>query len=312
MNVSRHVFGIGMAIACLASAMVLAAPMVSKFSLGTAMPPAVAADVIQIKFNWEPSSFAVRYRLELSQSPGFETLLATVTTTSNMAIISNLPPGKQVYWRVWAGTKDGRHRLNLLEAASFVTPRSPPVYKPVVIPRGSPKIDGVSTAGEWDKAPMIELETFALGTARPADSIPVCKMMWDEKSLYVLCETATPGLRAVSPGDGLEIFLQETGDESYISFAANVRGDKLQGKAKDTAWRCDWQAANCVNESNIGIEVALPWSALSEKAPKPGDKWRGNLTMDFGGWRGAVVRSWSKVYFFLEDTKAYHAFVLGK
>jgi hypothetical protein len=290
----------------------IAQAVVSPFTLGTTMPPAVASDTIQLKFNWEPARFAVKYHIELSENANFKKLLITKTTASNMIVISNLPAGKKLYWRVWAGAKDGSRVANSGGAASFTTPRTPPIYKPVLIPHGSPKIDGTASVGEWDKAPLIELETFALGTAQPTDPIPVCRMMWDQASLYVLCKTGTPGLRAVSPGDGLEVFLQEAGNDSYISFAANVRGDKLQGNPKDPSWTCNWQAANHLDCTNIGIEVALPWTALSTKPPKPGDKWRANLTMDFGGWRGAVVRSWSKVYFNIEDPKAYHAFILGK
>jgi hypothetical protein len=310
------VLGLGLAALVFTSTIAGAAQFASHepapFSLGTAMPPGVDSDVIQMKLNWEPSKFAVRYSVELSENAKFETLLVTRLTTSNAVIISDLPAGKKLFWRVWAGVADGRRMLNRGGAGTFTVPRTPPVYRPIVIPRSSPTVDGTARAGEWDKAPVIELETFALGAAQPADPVPACRMMWDDTSLYILCETGTPGLRAVSPGDGLEVFLQESGDESYTSFAANLRGDKLQGKSKDTAWKCEWQAASTASETNLGIEIALPWSCLSKKAPKPGDTWRGNLTADFGGWRGAVVRSWSKVYFTIEDTKAYHAFVLGK
>ena len=291
---------------------VIAQAVVSSFSLGTTMPPAATSDTIQLKFNWEPARYAVRYCIEISENANFDKLLIKRTTASNMIIISNLPAGRKLYWRVWAGAKDGSRTANSGVTASFTTPRNPPIYKPVVIPQGSPKIDGIATAGEWDKAPLIELETFALGISQPTDPMPVCRMMWDQTSIYIMCETGIPGLRAVSPGDGLEIFLQEAGMDSYISFAANVRGDKLQGNPKDASWTCNWRAASHVDGTNIGIEVAIPWTALSTKPPKPGDKWRGNLTMDFGGWRGAIVRSWSKVYFNIEDPKAYHAFILGK
>jgi hypothetical protein len=317
---SMRISGLIYILAILTALSLQASASPAKFVLGTAMPVGNNPETIQMKFNWEPSAGASRYTFEVSLAQDFSKVLAKKDTASNMVVISNLPSAKTIYWRVSAVSASGK-TLNAGGPSSLITPKIEIPYKPITIPQSTPKLDGKVSPGEWNKAPIIELENFAMGIVVPEYATPTCRLMWDKTNIYALLEAITPKARpvasvarerdgAVYQDDAFELFFQEKDDLPYHQFIVNASGSLYDNEAKDASWNCEWQSGQSINGAKMTIEVAIPWAAIAKKQPKSGDVWKANLAADFSNQ--AVVRSWSKVYFFIHDPKLYHAFILGK
>jgi alpha-galactosidase len=72
-------------------------------------------------FAWEPSANARKYRLLLSESSDFAKMIAEIATSSVSAVINDLSPDKELFWKVEAINRGGS-KWNKGGAATLKTP----------------------------------------------------------------------------------------------------------------------------------------------------------------------------------------------
>lgn len=212
---------------------------------------------------------------------------------------------------VLGGCVDGDASVDTDADAATQEPFQPRTY---VIQRAtdSPTIDGQLTERSWREAAWTA--PFVDSRGRDWAGPPVrtrAKMMWDEAYLYVAAELEEPDVRAsfttrdttVWRENAFEIFLDPTADtHRYYELQVNARETRWDllltkpyrdGGQPISAWDIRGLkkavavdgTLNNPSDDDEGwtVELALPWSVLSDAAPRQerpedGDRWRVNLT----------------------------------
>jgi len=148
------------------------------------------------------------------------------------------------------------------------------------------------------------------------------RMMYDDEHLYVAFRCDEPDIEHVhpktaddptgkfheevfpGPGDLVEIAIAD--DEKATTYhhirisIVNGRWDALtkagvEVYGKDSTWTGDYKNAVVKAADHWSVEVAIPWKTLGRKAPKAGEKIKGNLIrrtnrrfntreMEFASW----------------------------
>ena len=176
----------------------------------------------------------------------------------------------------------------------------------------SVSIDGEILASEWARAPWSEEFVDIEGDSRPKPNHRTrMKMAWDEQYFYIAAELVEPHLWAemtehdsvIWHEDDFEVFIDPDGDrQEYYEVEINARGtvfDLLLEKTYIDGGPAlhDWTLTGLKHGIELDgtlndnrdvdqgwtVELALPWSALSERAnrpspPKAGDQWRVNFS----------------------------------
>lgn len=170
-----------------------------------------------------------------------------------------------------------------------------PVVKAVHIDRDF-AVNGLLDEPEWNQAAPTRLE-YQSGdsSARPELSTPV-RLLWSDKYLYLGYECPFTKLNVFAPvqkeeriglwdNDVVEAFIgsdpQVPGRYTEFEWAPN--GETLDLKVdlpdKDFAWTAKGESAVTIDEEIKvwRVEVRLPLSALCDKPPQQGTRWRLNL-----------------------------------
>jgi len=176
-----------------------------------------------------------------------------------------------------------------------------------------PVIDGRLDDAVWREAPWTEDFTDIEGPGKPAPRFRTrAKMAWDDRYFYVAAELEEPDVWAtlkardsvIFNDNDFEIFLDPDGSTSpYLEFEMNALGTvwdllllrpyREGGRVAVNGWdihglRTGVAVQGTLNRSGDKdrgwtLEVALPWTALTEiasrsGAPLPGDRWRVNFS----------------------------------
>lgn len=98
--------------------------------------------------------------------------------------------------------------------------------------------------------------------------------------LGIRATVTTNDLSTIMADDAVEIFVRpDLEAPDYYQFAANSLGARYEGKAFDSSWNAEWQAAASVGTSAWYLECAIPLSALGH-LPTPGAVWGFNVARD--------------------------------
>lgn len=209
-----------------------------------------------------------------------------------------------------------------LAAALLCAPASgaPPVYTcPKVT--SPPVIDGRTDDEAWRCAPPVTLVLSTSG--RPAAKTTTARMCWDDTHLYIAfdcADTDTWGTYTrrddpVYNEEVVEVFLSPDCDLTrYYEINVSPRNvvfdsaiinpdDRQPGEGTDNGWNCQGlRTAVCVDgtldvrtdvDRGWSAELALPFSGLGRKTPRPGERWRVNLYRTDLSPEPAEFQAWS-------------------
>lgn len=157
-------------------------------------------------------------------------------------------------------------------------------------------IDGVLDEPVWADAEPVRLEYDSGDSdAHPSLSTPV-RAAWTDEGLVLAYECPYTVLRTFKTAqrderiglwenDVVEAFIdsEPATPQSYVEFEWAPSGEfldvALSENDKDFAWSSEATSAVEIDE-RAGVwrvEARIPWSALAEAPPEPGDRWRINL-----------------------------------
>ncbi|MBX3253169.1 MAG: carbohydrate-binding family 9-like protein [Chitinophagaceae bacterium] len=173
-------------------------------------------------------------------------------------------------------------------------------------------IDGKINEKAWRKAPWSEYYTDIEGSKQPAPALKTrCKMLWDEKHLYIAAELEEPHIwgkltkhdQIIYQDNDFEVFIDPDNDTHHyfeLEFnALNTVFDLYLSKPYRNRGhlRMDWNAKglrsavytegttnNALDtDKKWTIEIAIPFDALTledyaAKKPADGDTWRINFS----------------------------------
>lgn len=161
-----------------------------------------------------------------------------------------------------------------------------------------PKIDGILSPGEWDKAAKAET-FFEPNSGKPAEEQTTCWLAYDDVAIYVAfhCFDNQPaGIYARETRPGV-LFEEEdyvafridpffTRSENQISrYLVNAIGTQNEliagGRAAKREWRGEWLSAVGHAEDGWIAEMRIPWSILSY----PGGATAKQMTVNFGRYQ---------------------------
>jgi len=160
----------------------------------------------------------------------------------------------------------------------------------------TPTIDGKLSEGEYGAAELNGQFRLYKGHGAAKHDTNF-RLAYDEQALYlgiVVREPSPDGVTGeprkrdgdVWRDDDLELFVDATFDrKTYHQFALGLKhnaqfdciGGPKHGSFGDVKWDGKWRSTTKVGEGAVIVEIALPYTTLGVKAPKPGDKWGLNL-----------------------------------
>ncbi|MFC1627949.1 DUF5916 domain-containing protein [Gemmatimonadota bacterium] len=149
----------------------------------------------------------------------------------------------------------------------------------VLAGRGTPVIDGVLSAGEWNGAmPYTGFTQFQPDPDTPASQKTTAWILFDEDNLYVAfaCEQPEYPIQAYIarrdhlPGDpdyvGILVDPFLSWKEAYLFMVnpAGVQGETMIGSngGGDGNWDTLWKAKASMHESGWSAEMEIPWNSL--------------------------------------------------
>ena len=169
----------------------------------------------------------------------------------------------------------------------------------VLAGRGTPVIDGVLSAGEWEMAtPYTDFTQFQPDPDKPASQKTTAWILYDENNLYVAfaCEQPDPEIQAYitrrdhmsGNPDFVAILVDPflSWKEAYLFMVnpAGIQSETMVGTegGGDGNWDTLWRAQASVSESGWSAEMAIPWNSLRfTRADK--QTWGINLVRSIGG-----------------------------
>ncbi|MGM0493252.1 MAG: sugar-binding protein [Armatimonadota bacterium] len=142
----------------------------------------------------------------------------------------------------------------------------------------------------WQSA-MVATDFSVLGTAGAERAFrqTTVRTAWDDRALYlhVICLEPDPDTITadVTSRDGetwmedaVEVFLQPDPDsDTYLHFIVNARGVVYDERGTDGSYDADVRVAAEIGEQAWMLEMAIPWSDLADRAPRPGEVWGFNV-----------------------------------
>jgi len=273
----------------------------SSFRLGKAQTRIVKGKV-QARFNWQPGLGASSYGIVLYKDKELRSVITLKRVDINKAMISGLPSDSKLYWRVEAISSQGSKTWNSGEPGVFATPIVTAGKLTITIPRGTATMDGKIRPEEWNKAVVMKLNNYIMGQKSEEDTAPFCKLMWDDKALYILGEAYFPSGRefqatqqprdgSIWASDAFEITLYGPGRTNKLHFMVNATNSIYDAKAGDAGWNVDWEHFVQLRPGGMTVVITLPFASLGE-VPSVGSEWRGNICLDMNGQ--ALVPSWAK------------------
>ncbi len=273
----------------------------SSFRLGKAQTRVVKGKV-EARFNWQPALGTSSYRIVVYTDKELQNVIALKQVKTNKAMVTGLPSDSKLYWRVESISPQGSKNWNSGEPGVFTSPIVTVGKLTITIPRGTATMDGKIRPEEWNKAVVMKLNNYIMGQKAEEDTAPFCKLMWDDKALYILGEANFPGGRefqateqprdgSIWASDAFEITLYGPGRTNKLHFMVNATNSIYDAKAGDAGWNVDWDHFVQLRPGGITVVIALPFTSLGE-VPSVGSEWRGNICLDMNGQ--ALVPSWAK------------------
>ena len=153
-----------------------------------------------------------------------------------------------------------------------------------------PKVDGVLSANEWDRAAQIE-RFFVLGSDERPPAATRILLLHDADRLYLCAECDFRPGHVVSSSvdaddgddiwrdDGIELFVDaHVTQPGFVQIILNSKGRVYDGRTGSGVPGVDWDmeprptVAASVTEGRLLLEAAIPFAALGAR-PKTGDLW---------------------------------------
>jgi hypothetical protein len=156
------------------------------------------------------------------------------------------------------------------------------------------KLDGNTSKRVWQSAPRVAMEQESRSAAVRPELSTTARALWTEKYLYLAYDCPFTTLTTFQPvqakerfglweKDVVEAFIaSDTNNmKRYTEYEVSPTNERLDVKIpeKDFAWSGGFESATRVDERRKmwTVEMRIPWSAMSDAAPKPGARWRINL-----------------------------------
>ena len=156
------------------------------------------------------------------------------------------------------------------------------------------KLDGNTSKRVWLGAKPVAMEQESRSAAARPELSTIARALWTEKYLYLAYECPFTALTVFEPvqakerfglweRDVVEAFIASDASDvkRYTEYEVSPTNERLDVKIpeKDFAWSSGFESATRVDEKHRvwTVEMRIPWSAMSEAAPKPGARWRINL-----------------------------------
>jgi len=180
-----------------------------------------------------------------------------------------------------------------------------------------PKMDGKLDDPAWKKSAVLgPFMNFATAVRKELRAETEARMTFDDRALYIAVECKDPDMKSVSnpsfheshvfwTADAVELVIATTPENKayyHIKIGVNnKRWDSLTKTGydiygKDSSWTGNYTSATRKGPNAWTLEVAIPWSTLKMKAPKPGAKIRGNIVRRTHRWPDGIqeLSSWSE------------------
>jgi hypothetical protein len=156
------------------------------------------------------------------------------------------------------------------------------------------KLDGDTGKRVWLGAPPVRMEQESRSAVARPELSTTARALWTEKYLYLAYECPFTTLTTFQPvqekerfglweKDVVEAFIASDANnvKRYTEYEVSPTNERLDVKIpeKDFKWSSGFESATRVDEKRKvwTVEMRIPWSAMSEAAPKPGARWRINL-----------------------------------
>jgi len=155
-------------------------------------------------------------------------------------------------------------------------------------------LDGNTSKRVWQSAAPVAMEYESRSAIARPDLATKARALWSEKFLYLAYECPFTTLTTFEPvqanerfglweRDVVEAFIASDANnvKRYTEYEVSPTNERLDVKIpeKDFAWSSGFESATRVDEQRKvwTVEMRIPWSAMSDAAPKPGARWRINL-----------------------------------
>ena len=219
------------------------------------------------------------------------------------------------------------HLVALAADENLVELKSLPAPKRVLIPklRGALKVDGELNEPVWKKAAPLSpfFPNDGAGNERERTSV---RLWYDDTALYVGWTCADSDIQATFTArdskfweeEVVEFFVTPKGLERYFELQWNPLGgvfdaiihNQLDARGVSTNFTGDWSftakgmksavkvkgtIGNSADKDEVWqVEVMIPFAALGQSAPKPGEVWRANFyRFNRGKDQPVELLSWS-------------------
>lgn len=156
------------------------------------------------------------------------------------------------------------------------------------------KLDGNTSKRVWQSAAPIAMEYESRSAVARPELATTVRALWSEKYLYLAYECPFTTLTTFDPvqakerfglweRDVVEAFIASDANnvKRYTEYEVSPTNERLDVKIpeKDFAWSSGFESVTRVDEQRKvwTVEMRIPWSAMSEAAPKSGARWRINL-----------------------------------
>jgi len=162
----------------------------------------------------------------------------------------------------------------------------------------APKIDGKLDDPAWQGAAVLgPFLNFATARVKEVETTTTARMTYDDSRLYISFRCDEPAMENLHsaefpdeqltwPGDVVEIAIAaDDAATTYYHIRLNIRNERWDSLTKsgrevyglDSSWTGQYETAVHKDDDHWSVEVAIPWASLGRRAPKPGEKIKGNL-----------------------------------
>ena len=162
----------------------------------------------------------------------------------------------------------------------------------------APKIDGEFDDPVWENAAKLgPFPNHLTARVKKLETTTTSQMTYDDKNLYITFYCGEPEMETLHsakfidepmawPGDVVELAIAvDDAASAYYHIKVNTRNQRWDTKTgagvevygQDSDWTGNYTTAVQKGKDHWSVEMAIPWASLNRKAPKPGDKIKGNL-----------------------------------
>lgn len=227
--------------------------------------------------NWNHSENAETYRVQLSESESFSTVIEDLRNVSDSQVqISGLQNGTSYYWRVNAENQTGTG--NWSETWAFTTAIHPPPAPNLLAPENGAEDVSTSVMLEWESVEEAEMYDFQIALDENFNNLIVNQQgvtstyyngSFEEYTVYFW------RVRARNQGGDSEWsavwnFTTEAGDNAIV-IQAPSRNELLRGSENYTI---RWNATNRVDQVNIEYStLENQWTTIAEGVDASGSSY---------------------------------------